>query len=300
MLFRFWHPKFSSMQSTLPTGVQEVAIQRRRKAQAPQEVFDQLVVEEPLEITLVTGPAANRQRRSLAVTMRTPGQDAELALGFLFTEGIIGRRRDVQHVRHTGQALAESARENVIQLELDPALTFDWDRLSRHFYTSSSCGVCGKASLAMVRTVAAHYPRKGRPRVDPAVLCSLPARLRLAQPIFAATGSIHAAAAFSPRGELLLLREDVGRHNALDKLIGAALEQGQCPLRDQLVLVSGRLSFELVQKAAMAGVPLLAAVGAPSSLAVELAQDHGMTLVGFLGPDRCNVYTGRERVLTDD
>ncbi|MCB0635195.1 MAG: formate dehydrogenase accessory sulfurtransferase FdhD [Lewinella sp.] len=284
------------MDSTTSSGLQHRLIQRLHKGLGRAQVTDQLVVEEPLEIVLVAGPPEQRQRQSLAVTMRTPGQDAELALGFLLTEGLIGRRADVLDIRHSGQALHESAAENVLQVTLAPEVTVDWERLSRHFYTSSSCGVCGKASLEMVRTVATHYPRRGFPQVSERLLCQLTEQLGAAQTLFAATGGIHATAAFNARGELFLLREDVGRHNAMDKLIGAALELGVFPLREHLLLVSGRLSFELVQKAAMAGVPLLAAVGAPSSLAVELAEAHGMTLVGFLSPERCNLYCGEERL----
>ncbi len=257
---------------------------------------DKLALEEPLEIQLRFGPVSERQTRSLAVTMRTPGQDEELAVGFLFSESIIGHRHHVMSTQNVGVQLAESARENVLLVELAADLSLDFNRLNRHFYTSSSCGVCGKASLEMVQSVSAYFPRPDAPLVSQRILGQLPARLRAAQPMFDHTGGIHGAALFDPEGNLLLLREDVGRHNALDKVLGAALLQNLLPLRDHIVLVSGRLSFELVQKAAMAGVPVLAAVGAPSSLAVELAEESGMTLVGFLREDRFNVYTGIGRV----
>ncbi len=257
---------------------------------------DRLTVEEPLEIKLAYGPRARRLYESIAVTMRTPGHDFELALGFLFTEGIIGRPGEVVGMRFAGEALDAGARENVVLVELDPKLTFDAGQLSRHFYTSSSCGICGKASIDLVRTTCPYLLRPGHPVVPVEVLLQLPARLRAAQQLFEDTGGIHAAALFRPDGTLELLREDVGRHNALDKLLGAALQRGLIPLSDYLVLVSGRASFELVQKALMGGVPLLAAVGAASSLALELADDYGMTLVGFLREDQANCYRGEERV----
>lgn len=258
---------------------------------------DVLAVEEPLEIQLGFGAAGNRTQRSLSITMRTPGQDAELAAGFLFTEGIIGQASHIIDTRHVGQALHEDAQDNVVLVELSSDVALDFEQLSRHFYTSSSCGVCGKASIDMVRTTTCYYPRHGHPQVTPGLLHQLPERLRQAQALFEHTGGIHAAGLFDAAGQLILMREDVGRHNALDKLIGAALLQGLLPLREHIVLVSGRVSFELVQKAAMAGVPILAAVGAPSSLAVRLAGEHGMTIVGFLRNQRFNVYRGQERIV---
>ncbi|MCB0579409.1 MAG: formate dehydrogenase accessory sulfurtransferase FdhD [Phaeodactylibacter sp.] len=258
---------------------------------------DLLAREEPLEIKLAYGPRGQRHSRSLAVTMRTPGQDEELAAGFLFTEGIIGKASDIRGMRHVGQALAPEARENILLVELDEELPVDFDKLNRHFYTSSSCGVCGKASIDMVRSTSCYFPRRAFPEISAGTLRSLPDKLSQEQAIFECTGGIHAAAAFTPQGELLMMREDVGRHNALDKLIGTALLQGQIPLRGNAILLSGRLSFELVQKSVMAGVPVLAAVGAPSSLAVELAEEYGMTLVGFLRGRAFNVYCGAERVV---
>lgn len=257
---------------------------------------DILAREEPLEIKLEYGPQGRRQSRSLAVAMRSPGQDEELAAGFLFTEGIIGKAGDIKNMRHVGGALAPEARENILLVELAEELPVDFDKLNRHFYTSSSCGVCGKASIDMVRSVSCYFPRRGHPLIYAETLRALPDKLSEQQAIFECTGGIHAAASFSPHGELLMMREDVGRHNALDKLIGASLMKGQIPLRGQAVLLSGRLSFELVQKSVMAGVPILAAVGAPSSLAVELGEEYGMTLVGFLRGQAFNVYCGEERV----
>ncbi|HKK78974.1 MAG TPA: formate dehydrogenase accessory sulfurtransferase FdhD [Phaeodactylibacter sp.] len=266
------------------------------KAGQQTEQSDLVACEEPLEIKLAFGPADNRQHRSLAITMRTPGQDEELAIGFLFTEGIIGRAEEVIGVRHVGQALSPESAENILLIELAPELPLDFDKLNRHFYTSSSCGVCGKASIEMLRAVNMYYPRKGYPVFTAGQIRSFPTQLSAQQSLFDQTGGIHASASFGPDGQLLHLREDVGRHNAMDKLIGQALQSGNFPLREQAVMVSGRLSFELVQKASMAGLPMLLAVGAPSTLAVELAEENGMTLVGFLRGARFNVYCGAERI----
>ncbi|GAB2792517.1 formate dehydrogenase accessory sulfurtransferase FdhD [Rhabdobacter roseus] len=250
---------------------------------------DTLAVEEPLGIALLHGPA--RQRKNLSVTMRTPGQDEELALGFLFTEGIIRRYDEVQELRHDDHhQLTVILREDV---------SLDLPTLERNFYTSSSCGICSKASVDAVRTLSTFSLPADAPStwtVTPDWLHQLPERLRQQQALFAQTGGIHAGALFEPGGSLLLLREDVGRHNALDKLVGNALQAGQLPLQNQVLLLSGRASFELIQKAAMAGIRFVAAVGAPSSLAVELAQEMDLTLVGFLREDQFNVYHGLERI----
>lgn len=263
----------------------------------PEPTNDHLAVEEPLEIQIGTGPAHKRSHASLAITMRTPGHDFELALGFLFTEGIVCRPEEVIQVRYTAGALAPEAQTNAVLVDLSPGLQVDMDRFSRHFYTTSSCGVCGKASIDLVRTAACHFPIPGHPQLTPQTLHRLNPLLLESQAMFEKTGGLHAAALFDAAGNLALLREDVGRHNALDKLIGAALRAGMIPLKNHLVLVSGRASFELVQKAAMAGLPVLAAVGAPSSLAVELAEEHGMTLVGFLRNNSFNLYCGQNRVI---
>lgn len=246
---------------------------------------DLLAVEEPLEIRLGTGGA----HRTVSVTMRTPGHDPELAVGFLFTEGIVTARDQV--------AAARGCRSgNVVRVDLRPGIPVDFDRLERHFYTASSCGVCGKASLDAVRVQARTRLAPGLPALDSAVVRRLPDALRAAQAVFDRTGGLHAAALFDPAGTLLAVREDVGRHNALDKLIGAEFLAGRTPLAERVLLLSGRVSFELVQKAAVAGVPVVAAVGAPSSLAVELARDRGMTVLGFVRHDRFNVYTGADRI----
>lgn len=258
---------------------------------------DYLVREEPLEIQLAYGPSAQRQRLSLAVTMRTPGQDFDLVYGFLFTEGLIKGRKDVLQMRYPGVQLSEEAQENSLLVELHPDTSFDPKRLQRHFYTSSSCGICGKASLEMVQQHSAFLLPLHQGIASSSTLLNLSSTMRSAQSLFNDTGGIHATGLFTLNGELLYLREDVGRHNALDKVIGAAMQKQALPLSDTILLVSGRAGFELVQKAVMAGIPIMAAVGAPSSLAIELAEAHNLTLVGFLRDGGFNVYTGGERIV---
>lgn len=255
---------------------------------------DQLAVEEPLEIRVAAEGRGDRARHSVAVTMRTPGHDFELAAGFLFTEGVVRDDKSIWRISYCeGESTDE--RGNIVEVHLAPDVVFDPDRLSRNVYTSSSCGVCGKSSIDLVRT-ALPGPPKGDFRLQPHELVRLPAALVDAQPVFSRTGGLHAAALLDPSGDLLDLAEDVGRHNAVDKLIGAQLLAGGLPAAECMLLVSGRASFELVQKALMAGIPALLAVGAPSSLAVELARELEMTLVGFLRNGRFNIYSGRHRV----
>ncbi|MFZ2900918.1 MAG: formate dehydrogenase accessory sulfurtransferase FdhD [Saprospiraceae bacterium] len=260
------------------------------------ELNDHLAVEEPLEIRIAYGQGGARRQDSLAITMRTPGADADLAAGFLFTEGIISKYSDVVSLRYTGDQLEEDLQYHSLLMELAPQLPFNPLQLSRHFYTASSCGVCGKSAIELVKTNTCFFPIAGRPVMDVQTLYQLPGKLREAQALFSCTGGIHASGLFDASGNLLLLREDVGRHNALDKLIGAALREGMIPMRDSALMVSGRASFELVQKALMAGIPIIVAVGAPSSLAVELAQANDMTLVGFLRQNSFNVYSGKHRI----
>lgn len=259
-------------------------------------VSDVLAVEEPLEIQVACGPAAARRRHSIAVTMRTPGHDFDLAMGFLFTESIIARAEEVTLLRYVQQPSEAAAPSNVLLAELRPDVQVSEQLLSRHFYTTSSCGICGKASIDLVNLHTCFSLLPKEPVVPAEILHQLPQVLAGQQDVFSHTGGLHAAGLFDARGRLLLLREDVGRHNAVDKLIGAALQQGQVPLSQHLLLVSGRAGFELGQKALMAGIPMLAAVGAPSSLCVELAEAYGMTLIGFLRNGRFNVYSGRQRV----
>ncbi len=258
-----------------------------------KETPDLLAVEEPLEIRLGFGPVDDRQQRSVAVTMRTPGHDEELAMGFLFTEGIIQRPSDIISCRHCVQ---DSAKEgNVLRVELHPDVVVDWARLNRNTFTSSSCGLCGKTTIDAVMALTPG-PVSSDFLLEPTVLHALPERVRTAQRAFAYTGGIHAAALFDADGTVLLVREDIGRHNALDKLIGAAFWQNGLPLSQSGIFLSGRIGVELVQKSWMAGVPLLAAVGAPSSLAVQMAQEAGMTLTGFVRDERFNIYSKAERI----
>ena len=250
---------------------------------------DLLVTEEPLEIRLGFGQLDDRREVRLSVTMRTPGHDEELVLGFLLSEGIVTGAAQVLRVEQCAN-VKEEERGNVVRAELHPSLDLDPDGWQRNFYTTSSCGVCGKSSIEAVHAQCGRSITPWGP-VDPAVLTTLPDRMRAAQTVFSHTGGIHAAALFDPKGRLLLLREDVGRHNAVDKVIGAAHRAGLALTASQL-LVSGRAGFELVQKCVVAGIPLMAAVGAPSSLAVQLARDGGLTLVGFLRGGRFNLYAG--------
>ncbi|MGW7199519.1 formate dehydrogenase accessory sulfurtransferase FdhD [Streptomyces chryseus] len=251
---------------------------------------DTLVVEEPLEIRLNGKP--------LAITMRTPGDDFALAAGFLVSEGVLGAAEEVRSIVYCAGATADGVNTyNVVDVQLAPGVPVPDITLERNVYTTSSCGLCGKASLDAVRTTA-RFPIADTPpvRLTPELLAGLPDRLRAAQQVFDRTGGLHAAALFSEEGELLDVREDVGRHNAVDKLVGRALTDGRLPLSRAVLLVSGRASFELAQKAVMAGIPVLAAVSAPSSLAVDLAAETGLTLVGFLRGPHMNVYAGEERI----
>jgi FdhD protein len=249
---------------------------------------DTLATEEPMEIR-VHGPG--QPAEAVAVTMRTPGADHELAVGFLFTEGLIAAE-EVRRVAYCDDLDGEEQRYNVVTVTLDRP--FDHDRLHRNFFATSSCGVCGKATLDDVEVRC--DPVSDGPVVAADLLVSLPDRLRSKQRVFDRTGGLHAAALFAPSGVLLALREDVGRHNAVDKVIGEQVLAGRVPLADRVLQVSGRASFEIVQKAAVAGIPIVSAVSAPSSLAVEAGARFGMTIVGFVRDGRCNVYTGPERV----
>ncbi len=258
---------------------------------------DTLVAEEPLEIRLNGSP--------LAITMRTPGDDFALAAGFLVSEGVVAGSAEVANIVYCRGATVDGENSyNVVDVRLTPGVPLPDISLERNVYTSSSCGLCGKASLDAVRT-RTHWPLAaaggGLPpgSLTPRLLAVLPERLRAGQRVFERTGGLHAAALFTADGELLDVREDVGRHNAVDKLVGRALQGGGLPLSSTILMVSGRASFELVQKAVMAGIPVLAAVSAPSSLAVDLAEESGMTLVGFLRGTSMNVYTGAERLVLE-
>lgn len=283
------------------SGVMTAEIRRVHSGENEYLSDDALAVEEPLEIRLGF-PKGNH--RAVSITMRTPGNDGELAAGFLFTEGIIKSPNQIEQIRHCGLKIgkgkgtldrAAALNSNTIRVDLRDGLDIDLKRLERNFYTTSSCGVCGKSSIEALRT-----------NIDPLqsncltissdLIDSLPTLLRESQSVFDQTGGLHASALFTNDGKLDIVREDVGRHNALDKVIGAKFLDGKLPLTDEVLLVSGRASFELVQKALMAGIPILAAVGAPSSLAVELAAEYGMTLIGFVRDGKYNIYCGGERI----
>jgi FdhD protein len=251
---------------------------------------DALAAEEPLELRI--------DGKALAVTMRTPGNDVELAHGFLLTEGVIGGREDISAARYCAGTGPDGRNTyNVLDVSLSPGVAPPEVGVERNFYTTSSCGVCGKAALDAVKLRTRYLPADDDCGVTVEVLTSLPDKLRAAQKVFDSTGGLHGAGLFTADGTLLVAREDVGRHNAVDKVMGWAVQSGRVPLRGCVLMVSGRASFELVQKAAMAGVPVLAAVSAPSSLAAELADEQGMTLIGFLRGESMNVYTGAHRVL---
>jgi len=247
-----------------------------------------LAVEEPLEIRVNGAP--------VTVTMRTPGSDIELAQGFLLTEGVIGARDDVRTIRYCGGRDDDDNTYNVLDVILAAGVNPPRLDVTRNFYTTSSCGVCGKASLDAVRLISRFSPGSDPATVAAAMLQAMPGQLRSAQKVFDTTGGLHGAALFGVDGTMLVVREDIGRHNAVDKVIGWALEHERVPLTGSVLLVSGRASFELTQKAVMAGIPVLAAVSAPSSLAVSLAEDSGVTLVAFLRQDSMNVYTRADRI----
>jgi FdhD protein len=288
--------------SSPSTAITRLPIQEINGGQM-KKTHDHVVVEEPLEIRLIYGPAGNRIEQSISVTMRTPGQDDELAAGFLFTEGIIHGQPAILSIGHAQRAehnfvsVQDIAPDNVIRVALDEHLPLDLGRLQRHFYTSSSCGVCGKSSIDSLRTIRPEPGPQADWQISAELLHTLPELLRHKQEIFEQTGGLHASAMFDLNGNLVLVREDIGRHNALDKLIGHALSSDLLPLDSHILLLSGRACFELIQKAAMAGIRLIAAVGPPSSLAIQLAEEYGMTLIGFLRDHRFNIYAGAHRII---
>lgn len=273
------------------TGTREAQIWRVESGRS-KSAPDHVATEEPLEIRLLW----NGVEHTVAVTMRTPGADEELAAGFLFAEGVVERPERILGIDRPLEERTGEPEPNVVTVELGDGPDPNLPTLERHFFSSSACGVCGKAGLAALQVRAPGRLPDG-PEVDPELLASLPGRLREAQGLFDSTGGLHAAALFDVSGTLLGLREDVGRHNALDKLLGRAFLDGRLPLHGHVVLVSGRTSYEILQKCAVAGVPIVCAVSAPSSLAVELADTFGITLVGFLRGERFNVYSGAERIV---
>ena len=294
----------SKAESALASSVNSVAkamVRRVSSDAVTDEAPDVLAVEEPLEIRL---GFPSGEHRAISITMRSPGDDGELAAGFLFTEGILKSPDQIKQIRHCGLKIGKASttldraaalNSNTIRVDLADGVEVDIKGLDRHFYTTSSCGVCGKSSIEALQTGVKKLT-PGTLTMHADLIHQLPERLRASQDVFDQTGGLHASALFDGDGELEIVREDVGRHNALDKVIGAKFLAGELPLSDKILLVSGRASFELVQKALMAGIPILIAVGAPSSLAVELAKEFGMTLIGFVRDESFNVYSGAERV----
>ncbi|MBC7797288.1 MAG: formate dehydrogenase accessory sulfurtransferase FdhD [Pyrinomonadaceae bacterium] len=278
----------------------DVRVQRVQGDDFSFDEQDSLAVEEPLEIRIGIIENGKRSHKSISITMRTPNvnpnSDFELAAGFLFTEGIIQSCDQIQKIHHCGLRLKKGAPNNTVRVDLKPEVTVDFKKLERHFYTSSSCGVCGKTSIEALQTGACSIIERDKPIFNAELIHKLPEILRTRQNVFEKTGGLHAAALFDDKGNLETLREDVGRHNAVDKLIGTRFLANETPLDHKLLLVSGRASFELVQKALMGGIPILAAVGAPSSLAVELAKEFGMTILGFVRNNRFNIYAGAQRI----
>ena len=255
---------------------------------------DEVATEEPMEVRIIVPEKDNLIRHSIAVTMRTPGHDFELAVGFLLTEGIINSYQAIRTIEYCGAALP-SAQQNIINVYLNRDVPFDPKKFSRNVYTTSSCGICGKASLELLQVACPQMPIATY-KLTADFFVRLPHQLAKSQVVFTRTGGLHASALFDKKGKLLILREDVGRHNAMDKVIGTLLREGRLPASNTVMLVSGRASYELIQKTLMAGIPTLAAVGAPSSLAIDMAREFNMTLIGFLRNGRFNIYCGANRI----
>ena len=272
-------------------------IVEERAGREPIARDDLLAVEEPMEIRVASGRGPQRKARSLSITMRTPGNDFELAAGFLHTEGILEGAKQIESIEFCGPVAPGRTTSNIVRVDLTEDVELDLGSLERHFYTTSSCGICGKASLDAVQVKGLAPLPPGRFRLSRATIHKLPARLRTMQPVFESTGGLHAAGLVTQVGDLVATREDVGRHNAVDKLIGRRFLDGETPLDSYAMVVSGRASFEILQKALVAGIPAIVAVGAPSSLAVDLADRFGMTLIGFASEERFNVYTHAERIV---
>ena len=272
------------------TGLSQLTSIAKMRGNLRESVDDRVAIEEPLEIRLGYEVDGERQTSSVSITMRTPGHDEDLATGFLVSESIIRSTDDVAIVK-------PCKGDNTIRVELEAGVDVDLERLERHFYTTSSCGVCGKASLEALSAVGIQALTDNTQFARNSLI-RLPEQLRNAQAAFEETGGLHAAAAFDPYGELLIVREDIGRHNAVDKVIGALFADGRLPATQLGLMVSGRASFELMQKTLVAGMPMLAAISAPSSLAVALAREFNVTLVGFLRGDTFNIYAGEERIAT--
>jgi FdhD protein len=302
----------------MPSELTEAEVQRVTAGSEPERFADVLAVEEPLEIRVGIRTNGKFEHRVISITMRTPGNDPELAAGFLFTEGILRSPDQIKEIKHCGKSspAATASRSepgaiatgfflpvvslqphtNTVRVDLHQGVDVDFKKLERNFYTTSSCGVCGKSSIEALHTGAKRIETDGFRPIDPELIHSLPDALLAAQYAFEKTGGLHASVIFNRDGSVDTICEDVGRHNALDKAIGRKFLADEVPLSDRVLMVSGRASFELVQKALMAGIPVLAAVGAPSSLAVDLAKEFNMTLIGFVRGERFNIYSGAERI----
>ncbi len=281
-------------QSTQEVTVQSLDVTVTEKRE------DVVAVEEPMEIRVQTGPEGQRRTRSVSVTMRTPGHEFELAVGFLYSEGLLPAADVVKHIAFCGPPPPGKPQSNIVRVELDASVELDLVKLQRNFYSTSSCGICGKASLDALNFEGFAKLDPARLRVRAEVVHGMTKKLRDAQSVFDRTGGLHAAGLFDTDGHLSTCREDVGRHNAVDKAIGDRVLAGATPLSDTILVVSGRVSFEILQKALAAGIPMIIAVGAPSSLAVEMAERFGMTLVGFARDDRFNIYAGDQRIVGRD
>ena len=258
--------------------------------------LDRMAREEPLEIQIAHGDPASREWKTVAITMRTPGHDRELAAGFLVGEGILRSLDQIEAVHSRGPRFGDDGWQNSVRVTLRPGVKIDLGRLERNFYTTSSCGVCGKTSMEALELDSFPSLPVTTWQIDAKTICALPARLRQKQSVFEQTGGVHAAGLFTPDGKPVIVREDVGRHNAVDKIVGAQFLAGRASLSDFLLVVSGRASFELMQKSIASGIPMLVAVGAPSSLAVEVAEKFGATLIGFTRAGGFNIYAGEQRV----
>lgn len=278
---------------TKNTGKSKAEILRISKAETVKTAVDTLAVEEPLEIRIGFVENEKRVHKAISITMRTPGNDFELAAGFLFTEGILTNQNQISAIKHCGKF---PNNQNTVRIDLSENTEINFKQLERNFYTTSSCGVCGKSSLESLSTGAKKIEKTDFPQVSATIIHKLPFELREQQKVFDTTGGLHAAALFDVLGNLIDVFEDVGRHNAVDKLIGKQFLADKLPLSDKILFLSGRASFELIQKAVMAQIPIICAVGAPSSLAVEAAKEFNITLLGFVRDKRFNIYTGEERI----
>ena len=272
------------------------SIHRISENYSKESETDALAVEEPLEIRLGFTESGKLRHKAVSITMRTPGNDFELAAGFLFTEGILRNKNQISSIKHCGRF---GQLKNTVRLDLQSDVEINLKKIERNFYTTSSCGVCGKSSIEALETGAKRLEQRNSPKIRAEIIHQLPDKLRESQKAFDHTGGLHAAALFDESGNLIDLREDVGRHNAVDKLIGMQFLNDDLPLGDKILFLSGRASFELIQKAVMAQIPIACAVGAPSSLAVEAAKEFGVTLLGFVRENRFNVYTGIEKIVLE-